>query len=906
MSNALQTYMQTLQAELARGHDNGYTCQQALRTLLETLLGVPLDYDGRRREVGGPDLMLWRGGMPAGQVFIADMGADLQTLHDERITGVLENALLTNYLDFQLGSRRARLGTFSAGRIQPERSSDEALRLLQTFAAFQPVSSSQPQQLAAHLGAQSRALHTVLQRCIENPTGDLLPRLYALGEIGTTPAEAADILTRVTASGLFAARARHKGAARQQTFNRRDLYWNLPPTSAFLRAFFHQTDNAVYDSRATWAVDVLAGVLARANMDSILHELGQESDDAIGRFYETFTRSYGLTTHATPALAVTVARFITQSIHAVLGKQFKYDLGLADNHIELIIPRAGQGTSLYIAIQRMFQTLRQKRQLGAWETFVQDHILPNIRAYETNLADYAITHLKAGIQLQRRGYAFSSNQRLRVYRAALDAAPSADPPPDPLARLFWQEAHDSQPQPGSRLPIIISHLFAVDHLRFAVALMRRHEQAVLALVAPPQFLDDPDDAALRGELLAQCSAVYVLDVAGHYSILLGIRSGKEAVSRIQFAQAESEDDLRDPDIFDFDWQVMTPLTPSYPLVPQIISTDLQAEYRAGWKLDEIFRVHLPGVEPARVAYTLEGAQSMAQRLDTAHILPLLYRPFDQRYTVEPLADPLLKGVNYFLCASRQITQDESEGGEVLCADRLVHREAITGGAFMFPLYLYNPPGSGDAPFSPGQNGRQPNLSHKFILTLAQHLHMTFVPLERGDLKYTFGTEDVLHYVYAVLNSGQYRIRYADFLLEDFARVPLTASKKRFRALVKRGRQLINLHTLRGASAWPLRTGFHGSGSSTITADYPRFIELAGESGGRIYINDQQYFEGVERRVWRLHIGGYPVLQEWLEQRSGRVLDWQAIYTFQQIVVALTRQVRRVNTIDEVIPAWPLG
>ena len=43
---------------------------------------------------------------------------------------------------------------------------------------------------------------------------------------------------------------------------------------------------------------------------------------------------------------------------------------------------------------------------------------------------------------------------------------------------------------------------------------------------------------------------------------------------------------------------------------------------------------------------------------------------------------------------------------------------------------------------------------------------------RGDLQTTFGPEDVLAYIYAVLHSPGYRARYEARLKLDFARVPL--------------------------------------------------------------------------------------------------------------------------------------
>jgi hypothetical protein len=103
----------------------------------------------------------------------------------------------------------------------------------------------------------------------------------------------------------------------------------------------------------------------------------------------------------------------------------------------------------------------------------------------------------------------------------------------------------------------------------------------------------------------------------------------------------------------------------------------------------------------------------------------------------------------------------------------------------------------------------------------------------------------------------------------------------------------------------LITGFVGIGSNEVEAGHPRFIDLAGERGGRVYINDRKYFENVERDVWNFQIGAYPVLHRWLQDRQGRILEWQDLRHFQQIVVALHRTLELIAEINDLIPSWPL-
>ena len=65
--------------------------------------------------------------------------------------------------------------------------------------------------------------------------------------------------------------------------------------------------------------------------------------------------------------------------------------------------------------------------------------------------------------------------------------------------------------------------------------------------------------------------------------------------------------------------------------------------------------------------------------------------------------------------------------------------------------------------NPLQDSRTPNLNSKFLENLAGRLGFTSVPEGRGDLKTTFGPEQVFFYAYAVFHAPTYRHRYVEFL-----------------------------------------------------------------------------------------------------------------------------------------------
>ena len=71
------------------------------------------------------------------------------------------------------------------------------------------------------------------------------------------------------------------------------------------------------------------------------------------------------------------------------------------------------------------------------------------------------------------------------------------------------------------------------------------------------------------------------------------------------------------------------------------------------------------------------------------------------------------------------------------------------------------------------------------------------------------------------------------------------------------------------------------------------------STGRVWINDQQYFDGVPVIAWEFYIGGYQPAQKWLKDRHGRKLSFEDIRHYQKIIVALTETHRIMQTIDSI-------
>ena len=428
----------------------------------------------------------------------------------------------------------------------------------------------------------------------------------------------------------------------------------------------------------------------------------------------------------------------------------------------------------------------------------------------------------------------------------------------------------------------------------------------------------------------------------YHADLWGLREGKYA------ALAEME-------VPATPWQELQPAPPVYLFVPQAV--ELWEEYERGWPVNAIFPVNSVGIVTARDHLTIRWSPeevweavkdfaslpeeearekyhlgkdardwkvALAQAdlnksgPDQKKVVPVLYRPFDVRFTYytgqsrgficmprPEVMGHMLEEENFGIITRRQMIgnlQSYFFLGKYIVSDGAI-RSDNKGSESVFPLYLF-PGKAKKALFYQDelQGSRTPNLNPRFLEDFSGRLGLTFVPGGRGDLEKSFGPEDVFFYAYAVFHSPSYRRCYAEFLKMDFPRLPLTGNKALFAALVGKGAELAALHLLESPALDKLTTSFPVSGSNVVEKVHYE------ETARRVYINDQQFFEGVPPEAWAFQVGGYQVLHKWLKDRQGRTLSFADLHHYQKVVVALAETIRLMGEIDAIIEAhggWPI-
>lgn len=398
------------------------------------------------------------------------------------------------------------------------------------------------------------------------------------------------------------------------------------------------------------------------------------------------------------------------------------------------------------------------------------------------------------------------------------------------------------------------------------------------------------------------------------------------------------------------WQPLLSRSPNYYFASsEQITKDLEAEYELGFSLTDIFalkgsgfrthRDHLAiAFEPnelqkrfetlissslseldKRALYSIEdnrdwnlrSALSQLKQLISTDlpILNCLYRPFDSRFVFygtylmdypSEREQRHLSEANLALCIGRQGQAVSNFWDLAFVTSQLTDNNLFRrGGIQFFPAYTYP---NNDNLLEINLKGPSSNIKGSFINALIERTGFSVLNSGEGDFENSIGPEGLLYYIYSILYSPLFRVRYAEFLKRDFPRIPFTTNQTLFKALLRLGRKLTQVHLMQAEIN--LQCVFPINGSNKIE----RHTYSAQQQ--RVWINKTQYFEVISQDVWDFHIGGFQICEKWLKDRkkADRSLSDEDILHYRKIVATLQETIVLMAEIDETIEShggWPL-
>jgi predicted helicase len=283
------------------------------------------------------------------------------------------------------------------------------------------------------------------------------------------------------------------------------------------------------------------------------------------------------------------------------------------------------------------------------------------------------------------------------------------------------------------------------------------------------------------------------------------------------------------------------------------------------------------------------------------VIEAIYRPFEKRWLYYdgmfnenryqmPRLFPLGSSKNLMIVIKQRWS---GEGQFALMVDRIVDIQS-DGGVQCFPLYLYDDQEAVSAPQNSLFGDQEVIEGRSDAITESGLKHfLSRYPKEK------ISREDIFYYVYGLLHSPEYGIRYADNLSKELPRIPLVKSVKDFWAYVQAGRKLADLH-VNYESQEPYPLSIEHQEQNFVDSDY-RVEKMKygkgdmGKDCTTLYYNDKIKVTGIPNAAYEYVINGKSAL-DW-------VIDRQCIKSDKDSGIVNDANDWAVETMHD--PAYPL-
>ena len=464
---AVAQYVDEVSKQFSTGKATEHSYRPALAKLLGDLLPkFTITNEPSRIQCGAPDYIIAKGkgatSIPVAFVEAKDIGdsdLDGNRQHKEqfnRYKNSLDHILFTDYLDFHayengMPTQNIRIAEIKGNKIALiDANVPMFLEMVAHFAESTPQKITSSTKLAQMMAAKARLLAEVIEKTLETDsekTGELAGQWKSFQKVlihDLTERQFADIYAQTICYGMFAARL-HDDTP--DTFSREEAATLIPKTNPFLRKVFQNVAAFDVDTSIAWIVDDLAETFRVTDMPKVMKNFGRATGqaDPMIHFYEDFLRYYDPKQKKACGVYYTpepVVHFIVNAVDEILKSRFNLSDGLADtskvtirqtsnlytdnrtkdhkkyetreyHKVQILDPATGTGTFLAEVVRKIYSGMENQK--GAWQNYVEEHLLPRLNGFEFMMAPYAVAHLKLDMVLAQTGYKAKQDKRLRIF-----------------------------------------------------------------------------------------------------------------------------------------------------------------------------------------------------------------------------------------------------------------------------------------------------------------------------------------------------------------------------------------------------------------------------------------------------------------------------------------------------------
>lgn len=752
----IAAYIKELDRLYLTGLTTEHSFRPALQKLLENLCQCTVVNEQSHIDCGAPDLTLLRNNLPIAFVEAKNLedgdldGRRKNKEQFDRYKASLDTIIFTDYLDFKLYQHGEWVMSVHLAEIQGKHIClcDEArlIELADIVRQQTPQHITSAGKLAQLMAAKARLLRDIIETAIHNDQqqdktpyeSDLLGYMQSFQDVllhDITPKTFADIYAQTIAYGMFAARLHD---TTPETFTRMEAANLIPKTNPFLRKVFHEIAGYDLDERIAWIVDDLVAVFAATDIEKIMQGFGKNTQmtDPLMHFYEDFLYQYDPAAKKACGVYYTpqpVVNYIVRAVDDILRTEFALPMGLADtskviveqermqdsrhrtdkvqkHRVQVLDPAVGTGTFLAEVVRQIKRNLAG--QMGGWNAYVPEHLLPRLYGFELMMAPYTIAHLKLDMEI-----GVSAQERLKIFLT--NSLEESNPDAGTLfGNALSQEANAASAIKKSA-PIMvmlgnppysvssnnkgewISHLLEdykknlnerniqplsddyIKFIRLGQYYVERNNEGILAYISNNSFIDGLIHRQMRHELMRCFDKIYIIDLHGNarkketapdgskdenvfdimqgVSINIFVKTGNhdkqlaEVYHYDLYGNRNSKYDfLTNNSLTSIAWKKLAPREPQYFFVPKDFG--LEEQYKKGFKIDELSKIFACGIVSSRddILINFNEDEAISVKND---FLTLEETSFRTKYAIKDSRDWTYKGAKSDLLNARIIDID---------------------------------------------------------------------------------------------------------------------------------------------------------------------------------------------------------------------------------------------------------
>lgn len=573
MIEHIKAYIQDLNRQFQTGITTEHSFRPALKQLIEDCTKFRVVNEQSHIDCGAPDMTILRQNLAVAYIEAKDLedgdldGRKKNKEQFDRYKASLDTIIFTDYLDFHLYEhgewvQSVRLAEIQGNKIRLS-DTDRFIGLMEHIRDAQVQRITSASKLAQIMAGKARLLRDIIEKALiqdGDKQTELTSYMDAFRQVlihDITPKTFADIYAQTIAYGMFAARL-HDNTP--DDFTRAEAANLIPKSNPFLRKIFQRIAGYDLDERIAWIVDDLVAAFAATDMEKIMQGFGKSTQqtDPMLHFYEDFLFQYDPAAKKQCGVYYTpqpVVEFIVRAVDDILRTEFNLPMGLADtaringhHRVQVLDPATGTGTFLAETVKQIKRDLGA--QIGAWDSYVPEHLLPRLHGFELMMAPYTIAHLKLDLEI-----GISGQDRLRVFLT--NSLEEANPDANTLfghylaeeanrASTIKKEApvmivmgnppysgesqnkgewimklmEDYKKEPGGKQALQERNSKWINDdyckfIRLGQYYVDRNKEGVLAYICNNGFLDNPTFRGMRWHLLQSFDKIYIINLHGN-------------------------------------------------------------------------------------------------------------------------------------------------------------------------------------------------------------------------------------------------------------------------------------------------------------------------------------------------------------------------------------------------------